>query len=92
MEIDVQEKTKKRLVFKLKGSSHTTCNLLKDELWNDKDVTAAAYHVDHPLIGVPKFIIETNGKQEPAKALTNACNRLKKRNKEFSEAFAKLKA
>lgn len=92
MQIDVQEKTKKRLVFKLKGGSHTICNLLKDELWNDKDVSAAAYNIDHPLIGVPKFIIETNGKTEPDKALTDACNRLKKKNKEFSDAFAKLKA
>ena len=92
MHIDVQEKTKKRLVFKLQGGGHTICNLLKDELWNDKDVTAAAYNIDHPLISIPKFIIETNGKLTPDDALTNACNRLKKKNKEFSTAFAKLKA
>ncbi|MBN1275536.1 DNA-directed RNA polymerase subunit L [Candidatus Woesearchaeota archaeon] len=92
MELTVLEKTKKRLVFELKGSGHTLCNALKDELWQDKDVVAAAYNIDHPLIGIPKFIIETNGKQEPAKALTNAANRLKKRNKEFSDTFNKLKA
>ena len=86
MEINVLEKTKKRLVFTLKGSTHTICNVLKDELWKDKDVTAAAYNIDHPLIGTPKFIIETNGNQEPAKALTNACNRLKKKNKEIGRA------
>ena len=91
MEIDVIEKTKKRLVFKLQGGGHTICNLLKDELWNDKDVTAAAYNIDHPLINIPKFIIETNGKNEPEKALINACARLKKKNKEYADTIAKLK-
>lgn len=91
MEIDVLEQTKKRLVFKLDGGDHTLCNALKDELWNDKDVEAASYNIDHPLIGTPKFIIQTNGNQEPAKALTNAANRLKRKNKTFSEAAAKLK-
>ncbi|MBD3209061.1 hypothetical protein GF367_01425, partial [Candidatus Woesearchaeota archaeon] len=51
-----------------------------------------AYNIDHPLIGIPKFIIETKGKTEPKKALTNACNRLKRSNKAFSDKFDKLKA
>ena len=91
MEIDVLEHTKKRLVFKLNGGDHTLCNVLKDELWNDKDVEAASYNLDHPLIGTPKFIIQTNGNQEPAKALTNAANRVKRKDKTFSDAFNKLK-
>jgi DNA-directed RNA polymerase subunit L len=92
MEIKVLEKTKKRLVFELKAGTHTICNILKDELWNDKDIVAAAYNIDHPLIGVPKFIVETNGKTEPDTALANACDRLKKQNKEFLTLFGKLKA
>lgn len=92
MELNVLENTKKRLVFELKEGTHTICNLLKDELWQDKDVTAAAYNIDHPLIGIPKFIVETNGKTEPKKALTNAINRVKKRNKEVGDKFSKLKA
>lgn len=92
MEFTVLQKTTKRLVVDIKGATHTLCNLLKDELWNDKDVVAAAYNIDHPLIGVPKFIIETNGKTEPSKALEKAADRLKKRNAEFSEAFKKIRA
>ena len=92
MEINVLEKSKKRLVFELTGAGHTLCNILKDELWQEKDIVAAAYNIDHPLIGIPKFIVETNGKTEPDKALANAASRLKKKNKEFSDKFDKLKA
>ncbi|MBR9702679.1 DNA-directed RNA polymerase subunit L, partial [Candidatus Woesearchaeota archaeon] len=66
MEINVLEKKKNRLVFEIKGADHTLCNALKDELWNDKDVSAAAYSIDHPMKAVPKFIIETK-KNDPVK-------------------------
>jgi DNA-directed RNA polymerase subunit L len=91
MELKVVDKSSKRLIFELKGSTHTLCNALKDELWQDKDLVSASYNIDHPLIGVPKFIVETNGNTEPVKALQNACTRLKKKNKDFSEKFTGLK-
>lgn len=90
MEIDVIQKTSKRLVFNLKGGTHTLCNALKEELWNDKNTTAAAYSIDHPLIGQPKFILETSG-AAPDKLLSDAIDRLQKANKEFSTKFSKLK-
>ena len=58
MEINILEDKKKRLVFELKGEKHTICNALREELWNDKSVTISAYNISHPLIGIPKFIIE----------------------------------
>jgi DNA-directed RNA polymerase subunit L len=67
MEINVLEEKAKRLVFELKGEDHTLCNALREELWNDKSVTVAAYNINHPLVGVPKFIIETNGDKEQGK-------------------------
>ncbi len=91
MEIIVKEESKKRLIFELKGSTNTICNVIKEELWNDKNVTAAAYNIDHPLIGIPKFIIETNGSTTPRKALEDTLARLKKKNKEFNDKFSKLK-
>jgi DNA-directed RNA polymerase subunit L len=90
MNISVQQKTGEKLVFYLNQTTHTLCNILKDELWNDKNVTAAAYSIDHPLTGQPKFIIETKGKA-PEKALADAVARLQKKNKEFSDLFAKAK-
>ena len=91
MELKILEDKKKRLVFELKGEDHTLCNALREELWNDKSVTVAAYNISHPLVGIPKFIIETNGKTAPRKALKNAISRLKRRNTELKKEFAKIK-
>jgi DNA-directed RNA polymerase subunit L len=90
MEIEVLEKTKKRLVFDLVGADHTLCNSLKNELWNDKSVQVAAYNVEHPLKGIPRMIIETTAK-DPKKALVDAAARLAKKNKDFSTRFQRAK-
>ena len=64
MEINVIEEKKNRMSFEIKGEGNTFCNLLKDELWNDKHVTVAAYNIKHPLIGVPFMIVETDDKSQ----------------------------
>jgi len=89
MQLKVHEHTKKRMVFELIGADHTFCNALKKELWNDSSVRAAAYKVDHPLIGIPKFIVETNGQKDAKAVLRAATNRLKKHNKDFLSLFIK---
>ncbi|MEM2138954.1 MAG: DNA-directed RNA polymerase subunit L [Candidatus Woesearchaeota archaeon] len=88
MEINVLEDKAKRLVFEIKGEDHTLCNALREELWNDDSVLVSAYNIAHPLIGVPKFIIETKDK-EPKKALKDAISRLKKRNSEIKKTINK---
>ncbi|MEK6917130.1 MAG: DNA-directed RNA polymerase subunit L [Nanoarchaeota archaeon] len=90
MEINILEDKKKRLVFELKGEGHTLCNALRQELWNDKEVTVSAYNISHPIIGVPKFMIETEGK-EPKKALRDAISRLKKTNTDLLKEVRKIK-
>lgn len=90
MEIKILEDKKKRLVFELTGEGHTLCNALRDELWNDKSVTVSAYNISHPIIGIPKFIIETDAK-EPKKALKDAISRLKKKNAEIMAQVKKIK-
>jgi DNA-directed RNA polymerase subunit L len=91
MELRVVEKSKKRLIFELIGADHTFCNALKRALWNDKSVKVSAYNIEHPLIGIPKFIIETDDK-EPEKALVDAVKKLQKKNEQFLELFKKIKA
>lgn len=91
MELKVHENTKKRMVFELVGADHTFCNALKKELWKDSTVRAAAYKVEHPLIGIPKFIVETNGQKDARVVLKTAANKLKKQNKEFLTLFKKAK-
>lgn len=90
MEINVIEDKKKRFVFELKGEDHTLCNLLREELWNDKSITVSAYNIAHPLVGIPKFIIETDGNKEPKKALLDAVSRIKKKNSVFAEQVKKV--
>ena len=90
MELKVLEKDKKRIVFELIGADHTFCNALKKELWSDKSVKVSAYSVEHPLIGIPKFIVESDDK-EPEKVLLDAVKRLDKKNEQFLESFKKIR-
>jgi len=90
MEIKVVEKSKKKIVFDVPGADHTFSNALKKELWNDKSIKVSAYNIEHPLIGIPRFIVETDDK-EPEKALLDAVKRLQKKNEQFLEGSKKLK-
>ena len=89
MEFTVLEETKNKLVFELKGETHTFSNVLKDELLGSKGVTLASYRVDHPLIGVPRFLVETKG-VEPRKALKEALSSLKKKTEAFKKEVAEF--
>ena len=89
MELKILENKKNKMVFELKGESHTFCNALKQELWNDKHVKIAGYNIAHPLIGVPKFVVETDSGESPKKALTEAAKRVSKVSSKFKSAFLK---
>ncbi|MBI2572586.1 DNA-directed RNA polymerase subunit L [Candidatus Woesearchaeota archaeon] len=84
MEVNVLEESKTKLVFQLKGETHTFCNLLKEELLAVKGVTLSTYRIDHPLIGVPQFLLETKG-IEPRKAVKEALKSMKKKAEEFKK-------
>lgn len=90
MELRVIEKDKERLVFDLIGADHTFCGALKKELWNDKNVKVSAYAIEHPLLNIPRFIVETSDK-EPEKALVDAVKRIGKKNEQFLENFKKIR-
>jgi DNA-directed RNA polymerase subunit L len=90
MELKVVENNKKRLVFDLVGADHTFSGALKKELWNDKAVKVSAYNVEHPLIGIPRFIVETEDK-DPKKVLLDAVKRLEKKNESFLEDVKKIR-
>jgi DNA-directed RNA polymerase subunit L len=91
MKIEVVESTNKKLVFELEGADHTFCNALKDQLSEDSSVTISAYNISHPLVGKPKFFLETNKEGTPKEALEKAVAELKKKNNAFSKAFENLK-
>ncbi len=88
MEINVIEEKKNRISFELKGQGNTFCNILKDELWNDKHVTVATYTIKHPLIGIPFMIVETDGKS-PRQALASAAERIANKADNLRKEFKK---
>jgi DNA-directed RNA polymerase subunit L len=91
MKIEVVESTNKKMVFELEGADHTFCNALKDQLSEDSAVTVSAYNISHPLVGKPKFFVETNKESTPKEALERAIAELKKKNNAFIKAFENLK-
>ena len=84
MEFTVLEESKNELVFQLKGETHTFCNILKEELYHVKGVKLATYKIDHPLIGLPTFKVETEG-VEPRKAIKEALKNLRKKAEDFKK-------
>lgn len=89
MEFKVLEESKTKLIFELKGETHTFCSVLKKELQDIKGVEIVTYKISHPLVGVPKFHLETKG-LEPRKALKEALKSLKKKAEDFEKEVKKL--
>lgn len=77
MELKIIEEKKNRLVFDLEGESHTLVGALKKELYNDDHTKVAGYNISHPLINVPRFVVETDG-EDPRKVVKSAIKRLQK--------------
>lgn len=90
MELNIIEDKKSRMVFELKDEDHTMCNAITNALWNEKGVKSAAYNIDHPLVGVPKIMIDTDSTITPKEALKKAIASLEKINKEFLTKFSKI--
>ena len=87
MELEILEKDKNKIKFKIKGEDDTFCNMLRKELWEDKDTEIAGYNIGHSLKDEIIFVLHS--KKDPIKALNNAVEGLKKKNKEFLNAFEK---
>lgn len=86
MEIKILEESKDKLVVEIVGEGHALCNALKQELSGNKKVKVAGYNVEHPLIGVPKLVIEGT---DPKGALVEAAKAVKKEADAFVKAFDK---
>ena len=89
MEIKIVEESKNKLIAEIKGESHGFCNAIRNALWNVKGVTISGYNIDHPLVGIPKIIVQTEKDVEPRKVLEKAAKNLKKECDEALKAFEK---
>ena len=91
MELNVLEETPKRMVFEVKGEGHTLCNILKSRLWENKHIKVATYSIPHPLVGIPKMIVETDGEAKPRKAVSDAAEAVRKEAGEFRQELKKFR-
>jgi len=85
MKLNVLEKEKNKLRIEIIGETHTFCNALRKEIWNDDDVKVAGYNIEHPLVSHPVLTIETE-KKDPKKVLEAAIKRLRDKNEKIREA------
>jgi DNA-directed RNA polymerase subunit L len=90
MEIKILEDKKSRLVFNIEGDGSTIANMLKKELWNDEHVKAAGFNVEHPLINVPTFVLETDG-ADTKKTVSAALKRIAKHVEKFRDEAKAIK-
>ena len=71
--------------IELKGERVGFANLLKEELWNDKNVDEAAYIKEHPYMAEPKIYVKMKGKSSSRVALQRAVKRLQVKLKELEK-------
>jgi len=88
MEVKIVRNEDNTLILELSGESVTLTNLLRDELWNDKNISEAAQMKEHPYLSEPKIFVKTS-RGKPAMALKKASKRLMNQLNEFREEFKK---
>jgi DNA-directed RNA polymerase subunit L len=91
MELNITKETKKELAFEAKGMGNTFCNLLKETLYTIEGVEAASYSIDHPLVNIPRFIIVTDGKEDPKAVLLKAVKAMKAQNAKMEKLVSAMK-
>ena len=90
MDFKILKEEKDTLELQFEGESHTFCNLLRKELWENENVVAASYNLKHPLLLTPTFILQVKS-GKPRKFLVEAADALKKKTKELKAQVSKLK-
>jgi DNA-directed RNA polymerase subunit L len=91
MEMNVLASEKRKMVFEVSNVDQGLWNVLKTELWNDENVEAAGYQIEHPLINKVKFTVETNTKETPQEAVADAIKRVKATVDKMAKGFSGAK-
>lgn len=87
MKVKTLKKTKNELKIEVEGIGHTICNLLQKKLVENERVEFAGYDVPHPLASTSVIYIRTKGNFKPEVALTEALEKIRETNREFSETL-----
>jgi len=89
MIIKILKEEKDKIEFEIIGEDHTLCNLIRQELWKDKDTKVVMYNIKHSQASNPIFSLESE--EKPRKALSKAVERIKKQLKELRPQVKNLK-
>lgn len=90
MQIKVLREDEKGFEFEVIGGDHGICNLLVDYLNNSKEVSFAAYKVEHPLISNPKVTVSLSNTRATRKEVKpTPITEIKGVGKKKAEAFEK---
>ncbi|HDH06945.1 MAG TPA: DNA-directed RNA polymerase subunit L [Thermoproteales archaeon] len=76
MEIRIVKEEENVLEFELPSEDHTFCNLLVNILNKNPHVEFAAYKIEHPLVGVPRIYVRTDGSVKPREVLVEASKQI----------------
>ncbi len=87
MELNKIKEDSNMIEIELKGESVGFANLIKEELWNDKNVDEAAYIKEHAYMAEPKIYVKMKGKSSPKLALERALKRLQVKVKDLNREF-----
>jgi len=77
--------TKTELEIEITGESHSLCNTLRKTLMDDEDVEAAAYVIEHPIIGEPKLYVKA---KNPKMSLKTAAETVQAKCDELKDLIA----
>ncbi len=87
MNVKIVEKTKDMVKLDISGEVHILGNLLREELFNDKNVTFAGYSKEHPELDNALFVVKVKS-GDPLTAVKDAVKRI---NSNFKELRKLLK-
>jgi len=86
MELKIIREDEKTLILETVGESFTLTNPIREELWNDGNVSEASDIKEHPYLSQPKIFVAVN-KGNPRNALEKASKRLQEKAEDFKEKF-----
>ncbi|MBN2127523.1 MAG: DNA-directed RNA polymerase subunit L, partial [Candidatus Diapherotrites archaeon] len=88
MKIEVLNKDKNMVEFKLIGERHSLPSLIKSVLLEDSSVEFVSYKLEHPLDSDSVFVLRTKGK-EPSKVLESAIKKIESELIDFEKKVLK---
>ncbi|MEM5855384.1 MAG: DNA-directed RNA polymerase subunit L [Candidatus Aenigmatarchaeota archaeon] len=88
MELRIVDEDERTIFLECVDETHTLTNTIREELWNDKNVSEAADVKEHPYLSQPKIFVKVT-KGSPKEALEKAAERIAEKAREFGEEFKK---